>query len=76
MTDATLPPAYEPAEDLKNVVVEGVKDAADRVSAAIDEGRKPGRPLDILARVTRDAPLGALLVAFLFGAALARRHRR
>lgn len=71
MTDAILPPA----EDLKNVVVEGVKDAADRVSAAIDEGRKPGRPLDTLAKLTRDAPLGALLVAFLVGAALGRRHR-
>jgi len=73
MTDKTLPPA-EPAEDLKDVVIDGVKDAADRGSTAIDEGRKPGRPLDILAKVTRDAPLGALLVAFLFGAAMARRR--
>jgi hypothetical protein len=75
MTHETPLPAAEPAEDLKDVVIDGVKDAADRVSSAIDEGRKPGRPLDILAKVTRDAPLGALLVAFLFGAAIARRRR-
>jgi hypothetical protein len=74
MTDETPPPAAEPAEDLRNVVIYGVKDAADRVSSAINEGRKPGRSLDILAKVTRDAPLGALLVAFLFGAAMGRRR--
>jgi hypothetical protein len=75
MTDDNPPPVAEPAEALKNVVVDGVKDAAECVSAAIEEGRKPGRPLDILAKVTRDAPLGALFVAFLAGAALARRRR-
>jgi hypothetical protein len=74
MTDKTPVSAAEPAEDLKAVVVEGVKDAADRVSAAIDQGRKPGRPLDILAKITRDAPLGALLIAFLVGTAVARRR--
>jgi hypothetical protein len=74
MTDTTLPPADESAGDLKTVVIDGVKDAANRVSAAIDEGRRPGRPFDILAKVTREAPLGALLASFLFGAALARRR--
>ena len=74
MTDETPLPAAERAEELKNGVIDGVKDAADRVSSAIDEGRKPGRSLDILAKVTRDAPLGALLVAFLFGAAMGRRR--
>jgi hypothetical protein len=75
MSDETPASPAEPAEDFKAVVVEGVKDAAERVSAAIDEGRKPGRPLDILAKITREAPLGALLVAFIAGATIARRRR-
>jgi hypothetical protein len=74
MTDTSLPPADQSAGDLKTVVIDSVKDAANRVSAAIDEGRRPGEPLDILAKVTREAPLGALLASFLFGAALARRR--
>jgi hypothetical protein len=74
MNDTTLPPAGGSAGDLKTVVIDGLKDAANRVSAAIDEGCRPGQPLDILAKVTREAALGALLASFLFGAALARRR--
>jgi len=62
----------EPVEDLHTVVVEGVKDAARRASSAIT-ARKPGRPLDLLARIGRQAPLGLMLVAFLFGVAVGRR---
>jgi hypothetical protein len=43
-------------EDLKKIVGVGVKDAADGVLDAIDGGRKPGRPLDIVAKVTSEAP--------------------
>jgi hypothetical protein len=55
-------------------VKEAVKDTVDRVTGAIDAGRKPGMPLSILANVAREAPLGSLLVAFLLGVAVARRR--
>jgi hypothetical protein len=43
------------------------------VGNAIETGRKPGMPLDILSKVTRQAPLGSLVVAFLIGVIVARR---
>ena len=49
-------------------------EAINRVRGAIEAGRKPGRPLSILSNVTREAPLGSLLVAFLLGVAVARRR--
>ena len=41
---------------------------------AIDEARKPGKPLATVAAITREAPLASLFVAFLFGVAVARRR--
>jgi MYXO-CTERM domain-containing protein len=61
--------------DLTRIVADGVKDAADRVSAALDAERQPGRSLDVLAKITRQAPIGALLAAFVVGAIVARRRR-
>jgi hypothetical protein len=55
-------------------VSDAVKGAADRVSDAIETGRKPGMPLSILSNIAREAPLGSLLVAFLLGIAVARRR--
>jgi hypothetical protein len=48
--------------------------AVDGLTGALDYARRPGKPLDTVARLTRDAPLGALLVAFLVGVAFARRR--
>ncbi|MDB5502418.1 MAG: hypothetical protein JWR89_2320 [Tardiphaga sp.] len=48
--------------------------SVDGLTGALDYARRPGKPLDTVARLTRDAPLGALLVAFLVGAAFARRR--
>jgi hypothetical protein len=56
------------------LVAEAVKRAANRVSHAIESGRKPGMPLSILSNIAREAPLGSLLVAFLLGVAVARRR--
>lgn len=53
---------------------EAVKVAAGGVATAVEAGRRPGMPLDVLARVTREAPLASLFVAFLFGVAVARRR--
>lgn len=48
--------------------------AANRFGEVLDSAKKPGMPLSILANVTREAPLGALLAAFLLGIAVARRR--
>jgi Xaa-Pro aminopeptidase len=60
---------------------EAVRDAAQAVQAttqsiadAVKAGRRPGAPLDQLARLTRQAPLQSLAIAFLLGALLARRR--
>ena len=45
-----------------------------RVGDAIEAGRKPGMPLSVLSNIAREAPLGALLCAFLLGVAFARRR--
>ena len=62
-------PIFAEATDVVNSVVTYVGDAIAR-------GRKPGMPLSILSNVTREAPLGSLLVAFLLGVAVARRGSR
>jgi hypothetical protein len=53
-----------------------LKDAIGLVGCALDTARKPGMPLGILSSVTREAPLGSLLVAFLLGVTFARRRMR
>jgi len=68
-----LDPTPEPKSAIADVS-DAVKGAANRVSDAIESGRKPGMPLSILSNIAREAPLGSLLVAFLLGVAVAR-HR-
>jgi hypothetical protein len=82
MTDTNPTSSYvydglDPAPEPKSAIAEisgAVKGAIDRVSEAIDKGRKPGMPLSILSNIAREAPLGSLLVAFLLGIAVARRR--
>jgi hypothetical protein len=80
MSDESPPFIYEgldPAPEPKSTIAEvseAVRGTANRISGAIDAGRKPGRPLSILSNITREAPLGSLLVAFLLGVAVARRR--
>ena len=82
MNDQTSQPPYvydglDPAPEPKSAVAdvaEAVKGAANRVSDAIESGRKPGMPLSILSNIAREAPLGSLLIAFLLGVAVARRR--
>jgi hypothetical protein len=61
-------------------VTEAVHDATEAVQAttqsiagAIEAGRRPGGLLDQLARLTREAPLPSLAIAFLLGFMVARR---
>ncbi|MET0706945.1 MAG: hypothetical protein ABWY82_08905 [Tardiphaga sp.] len=68
-----LDPMPAPKSTIEEVS-DAVKGAADRVSDAIETGRKPGMPLSILSNIAREAPLGSLLAAFLLGIAVARRR--
>jgi hypothetical protein len=68
-----LDPVPEPKSPIAEAS-EAVKGAANRISDAIETGRKPGMPLSILSNIAREAPLGSLLVAFLLGVAVARRR--
>jgi hypothetical protein len=80
MSDESPPLVYEgldPVPEPKSAISEisdAVNGAVNRVSSAIEAGRKPGMPLSILSNITREAPLGSLLVAFLLGVAVARRR--
>jgi hypothetical protein len=75
MTDASSIPPFPPSDaPASSDVAETLRGAADRISSAIQAGRKPGMPLSILSNIAREAPLGCLFVAFLLGVAVARRR--
>lgn len=69
--------ALDAATDVSRTIGEvagGLRAAVDRLTGAVEEARRPGRPLATIAAVTREAPLASLFVAFLFGVAVARRR--
>jgi len=69
--------AVDAATDVSRTIGEvagGLHAAVDRLTAAIEDARRPGRPLSTVAAITREAPLASLFVAFLFGVAVARRR--
>lgn len=68
-----LDPVPEPKSAISEVS-EALRVTVNRVSGAIEAGRKPGMPLSILSNVVREAPIGSLLIAFLLGVAVARRR--
>jgi hypothetical protein len=70
--DFTIPPE-EPST--ASQIVEGIKVAGSAVGDAIETGRQPGMPLDIVAKAARQAPLAALGIAFVLGVVLARPRR-
>jgi hypothetical protein len=55
-------------------VVTALAAAVRRLTNTLEAAKQPGRPLDTISRVTREAPLSALVVAFLLGVAAARRR--
>jgi len=74
------PPIYEDADAAvetpsRTDAADALKKAIARAKAAIEAGRRPGMPLSVLSNVARVAPLGSLLLAFLFGIAVGRRSR-
>jgi len=56
-------------------VADGIKTATGAVSDAIEVGREPGMPLDVVATAVREAPLAALAIAFMVGVVFARPRR-
>jgi hypothetical protein len=86
MSAETFQPASQPgmaeraidtAADVSRTVsdvTEALQVAVGRLSDAIKAAREPGQPLATISAITREAPLASLLVAFLFGIAVARRH--
>jgi hypothetical protein len=69
--------AIDTATDVSRTIAEvsaALQAAIDRLSRAIGTARQPGKPLSTISAITREAPLTSLLVAFLFGVALARRR--
>lgn len=55
-------------------VTEAVQTTTSSIAEAIEDSRRPGGMLNQLARLTREAPLGALAVAFLVGIMFVRRR--
>jgi hypothetical protein len=69
--------AIDTAADVSRTMTEvsgALRAAVDRLSDAIAASREPGGALSTVSAITREAPLASLLVAFLFGVAVARRH--
>jgi ElaB/YqjD/DUF883 family membrane-anchored ribosome-binding protein len=64
----------EAAKDAVKSIADTVQATTQSVADAIEAGRQPGAPLDRLAEWTREAPLHAVLVAFLVGMMLGRRR--
>jgi hypothetical protein len=74
MSDEQTPSVTEQLSEIATTVTDGVKAATSTVREAIHEGKQPGNVLDVLARLTRQAPLAMLLAAFLVGRHVARRR--
>jgi hypothetical protein len=82
MSDNFQPPPYvyeglDPVRRKRSMFAEAsevAKTVTVSLGQAIENGRKPGMPLDVLSKLVREAPLGSLTVAFLFGVIVARRR--
>jgi len=69
--------AIDTATDVSRTIGEitgALNAAVDRLSAALADARRPGKPLAIISALTREAPLSSLAVAFMIGLAVARRR--
>jgi hypothetical protein len=66
--------ALDKTTDAVISVTEAVQTTTDSIAGAIEDSRRPGGILNQLAGLTREAPLGALAVAFLVGITFARRR--
>jgi hypothetical protein len=74
LKDMDGPSKLDQAKEAVHAAGETVKTTTQTLAKAIDEGRRPGAPLDRLAHWTREAPLHAIAVAFLVGVIVANRR--
>jgi hypothetical protein len=74
-TASSDPTKLGQATEAVQAAAETVRQTTYSVADAIEAGRRPGAPLDVLARWTQQAPLQMLAVAFLFGVTFGRRRR-
>jgi hypothetical protein len=63
------------AKEAVEAATQTVKETTRSVAGAIEVDRRPGAPLDRLARWAQEAPLHAVMIAFLVGVLLGRRRR-
>ena len=63
------------AKEAVEAATQTVKETTRSVAGAIEGDRRPGAPLDRLARWAQEAPLHAVMIAFLVGVLLGRRRR-
>ena len=66
--------ALEKTTDAVNVAAEAVRTTTESIATAINDSRRPGGMLDQLSRMTREAPLRSLAIAFVVGLIFARRR--
>jgi len=74
------PPMFEDPDSVierksRPDAIDALKSAVARVKGLIEAGKQPGMPLSVLSNMAREAPLGSLCLAFLFGIAVGRRSR-
>jgi ElaB/YqjD/DUF883 family membrane-anchored ribosome-binding protein len=61
------------AKSTHEQTTETIQNATRRVGDVVDAARQTGMPLDVLAKLVRQAPLSALGIAFMVGVLVARR---
>jgi hypothetical protein len=74
LTGGSNPSVFAKTTDAVRGAAEAVQETTQSIADAVEAGRRPGAPLDRLARLTRQAPLQSLAIAFLLGALFARRR--
>ena len=65
--------APEEPKSTVDQAAEALQSATRRVGEAVDAARQPDMPLDVLAKLVRQAPLQSLAIAFVLGVMVARR---
>ena len=72
LQNADGPGKLDQATEAVLAAAQTVKETTRSVADAIEAGRRPGAPLD---RLAREAPLHAVTIAFLVGVLVGRRRR-
>jgi hypothetical protein len=71
--ESNAPNMLDKATEAVHGATEAVQATTQSIAEAIEAGGRPGGLLDQLARLTREAPLPSLAIAFLLGFMVVRR---